>query len=163
MDAALNLVHNPSWDMIAFFVLMACGFFWGVSYGKKSLSMVIVGVYVLFSLWPFVPANIVTANRAPVEILAFRVGIFIALLMLLLLFMFRTFRAALNGDGVWWEILIFSILGAGFLVTIFLGMAPAEVITTNQLGLSQLALQFFSNSAFTTWWMVLPILGVLFL
>ena len=163
MDSFLALFQNPSWDMIAFLVLMACGFFWGVSYGKKGLGMAIVGVYVLFALWPFVPANVVTDGRAMVEIWAFRSGIFIALLMFLLLFLFRTFKGALFSEGVWWEILILSILGAGLLTTILLGLAPAEVIAKNPLNLSPLTLQFFSATTFTTWWLILPILGVLFL
>ena len=163
MDSVLNLIQNPSWDIIAFLAITACGFFWGITYGKKALGMIIIGVYVLFAIWPFVPANIVTDGRAPVEIWAFRSGIFLALLMFVLLFLFRTFKGALFSEGIWWEILILSILGAGLLTTILLKIAPPEIITANPLSLSPFTLQFFSHTIFTTWWTVLPILGVLFL
>lgn len=163
MDYFLNLAQNPSWDIIAFLVIMACAFFWGVSYGKKALGLIIVGVYVLFSLWAYIPTSALTAGRAPVEIWAFRGGIFIALLMFLLLFLFRTFRGAVFSEGVWWEMLLMSFLGAGLLITIFISMAPSEVLTENPLGLSPFTLQFFADQTYTLWWMVLPILGVLFL
>ena len=164
MSSVLGLFKNPSWDVALFIFLVACGFFWSTSKGKRALSFIIVSIYVLFALWPSIPLGAITNGRAPLEIWALHAGIFVALLLLLLLFMFRSFKGAFGGgEGIWWEILLLSMLGAGFLISIFLGLAPAEVIKNNSLHLTPLVLKFFASPEFIRWWTILPIFGVLFL
>ena len=166
MDVVLGLFKNPSWDIVLFIFLLSCGFFWGTTYGKRALSFITISIYVLFALWPFIPLDTITAGRSVLEIWAIRGGIFILGLLFMLLFMFRSFRGALGGgggEGVWWEILLLSILGAGLLISIFLGLAPPEAIKGDLLSLTPLTYQIFTSAMVAKWWIILPIFGVLFL
>ena len=94
----------------------------------------------------------------------FRAGIFLALLLLLALFLIRSFRGAAGYyGGLWWEILVLSILAAGFFVASIIKLAPEDVIKNNILNLSPWVLQVFASSAYAKLWFILPIFGVLFL
>jgi len=82
MQSILYLLKNPQWDMVLMLFLAAGGFFWGISGGKKKMAFMILAVYVLLALFPFLPVDKLTAGRAETEIFMWRAGIFLALLIL---------------------------------------------------------------------------------
>jgi len=149
--------------MVLMLFLAAGGFFWGISGGKKKMAFMILAVYVLLALFPFLPVDKLTAGRAETEIFMWRAGIFLALLILLTLFLLRALHGAAYISGIWWEVLILAILTAGFLMVSLLSLAPAVLIKNNLLNLSPLTLKFFSDAATARWWTILPIFGVIFL
>ena len=164
MQSFLALLKNPAWDAVLIFTLVAAGFFWGVSGGKKKMALGILALYTLLAIFPYLPVDSFAAGRSPSEIFMFRAGIFLALLILLTLFLARSFKSVVGYySGLWWEILILSILAAGFLAASIIKLAPDEVIKNNLLGLSPWVLQFFASSAYAKWWFILPIFGVIFL
>lgn len=162
MQSLLSLLKNPQWDTALILFLVAGGFFWGISGGKKKMAFIILAVYVLLALFPFVPVDKLTAGRAEAEIFMFRAGIFLALLILLTLFLLRSLGGAGYVSGIWWEILILAVLTAGFLAVSLLNLAPPVLIKNNLLNLSPLTLSLFTGSA-AKWWTILPIFGIIFL
>ena len=164
MASFLSLLKNPAWDAVLVFMLVAAGFFWGVSGRKKKMALGILALYALLAVFPYIPVDSFAAGRSPSEVFMFRAGVFLTLLILLALFLIRSLRSASGYyGGLWWEILILSILAAGFLAASIIKLAPDEVIKNNLLGLSPRVLQFFALSAFVKWWFILPIFGVIFL
>ena len=143
--------------------LLAVSFFIGVSRGKKKLGLFILAIYVVSALFAYIPLDSLTQGRSDQEIFLFRAGAFLIVLILIVLFLLRSFRGALSLDGVWWEILLLSILLSGFLMTSLLNLAPKVLVENNLLNLSPVALKFFANPVYSQWWIILPILGVIFL
>ena len=162
MQSILSLLKNPQWDAALLLFLVAGGFFWGISGGKKKIAFLVLAVYVLLVLFPFLPVDQLTAGRAETEIFTFRAGIFLALLILLTLFLLRALHGAAYVSGIWWEILMLAVLAAGFLMSSLLGLAPEVFIKNNLLNLSPLTLSLFTG-AFAKWWTILPIFGIMFL
>lgn len=161
MNQYFGLLKNPPWDVALFLTLVAGAFFWGASNGKRSIGFIIVNLYVLSALWPFFPLDAITKDRPPVEIWAISAGIFMLFLILLLLFMSRAFDWG-GREGSWWEVLILSILGAGFFISILISLAPPDAISKNILFLHPLTLSLFANTEIVRWWTILPIFAVLF-
>ena len=162
MQSILSLLKNPQWDTALLLFLAAGGFFLGISGGKKKMAFMILAVYVLLALFPFLPVDKLTAGRAEAEIFMWRAGIFLALLILLSLFLTRALHGAAYVSGVWWEILLLAVLAAGFLMVSLLNLAPEVLIKNNLLNLSPLTLSLFTG-AFAKWWTILPIFGIMFL
>ena len=162
--AYLSLLKNPAWDSAFFLFLVVAFFFWGMSRGKKKIAIFVLALYVLNLLFRFVPIDQFTSGRSPQEIFLFRAGAFLALLVLLTLLLQRSFRGVGAGvEGLWWEILLLSILSAGFLLSSFFMLAPELLIKNNLLNLSQITLKLFADSAYAKWWTIFPIFGILFL
>ena len=126
------------------------------------MAFMILAVYVLLALFPFLPVDKLAAGRAETEFFMFRAGIFLALLILLALFLLRALHGAAYASGVWWEILMLAILAAGFLMASLLSLAPEVLIKNNLFNLSPLTLTLFTG-VFAKWWLILPIFGVIFL
>ncbi len=143
--------------------LLAASFFIGVSRGKKKLGLFILAIYAVSLLFSYIPLDSLTQGRSDQEIFLFRAAVFLIVLILIVLFLLRSFRGALYPDGVWWEILLLSILLSGFLTTSLLNLAPKVLIENNLLNLSPIALKFFANPIYSQWWIILPIFGVMFL
>lgn len=162
MQSFLTLLKNPAWDSVLILTLVSGGFFWGISGGKKKMAFVILAVYVLLALFPFLPVDKLAVGQAGAEIFMWRAGIFLALLILLTLFLLRSLGGAGYASGIWWEILMLAILTAGLLMASLLSLAPAVLIKNNLLNLSPLTLKLFTG-AFAKWWQALPIFGVMFL
>ncbi|KKT20410.1 MAG: hypothetical protein UW05_C0037G0003 [Candidatus Giovannonibacteria bacterium GW2011_GWC2_43_8] len=85
MQSFLALLKNPAWDLALVLMLVAGGFFLGISGGKKKMAFIILAIYVLLALFPFLPIDKLTASRAENEVFMWRAGIFLALLILLTL------------------------------------------------------------------------------
>jgi len=163
MGQIANIIKNPPWDAVLVFMIVVAGFFWGVTEGKKKLSLVIVGIYILHAIFPFVPFNGILAGRSPEEIWMFKAIAFFIALVILLLFLMRTFKGAVTkGEGAWWEILLLSLLAAGLFIVSLASLAPSEVFQNNALGLSSMLINFFTSPSLTPWLVALPILGILF-
>lgn len=158
-----SILHNPPWDFVVFFLMVTSGFFWGMTDGKKKMAIMMLAVYVLSTVFAYVPMDSLTEGRAPQEIWMFKAIAFLVLLVLITLFLVRSFKyASFKNEGYWWEIILMSILGAGFLAVSLLNLAPPEVFTKNIVSLSPLTKTLFLNPAISQWWIILPIFGVMF-
>src|SRR3989338_7554496 len=78
MQSFLALLKNPAWDLALVLMLVAGGFFLGISGGKKKMAFIILAIYVLLALFPFLPIDKLTASRAENEVFMWRAGIFLA-------------------------------------------------------------------------------------
>ena len=164
MDFVSSILRNPPWDFVVFFLMVTSGFFWGMTDGKKKMALMMVGLYVLLAVFPYVPMDRLTDGRASQEIWMFKAVAFLVLLVLITLFLVRSFKyASFKNESVWWEIILMSVLGAGFLSVSLLNLAPPEVFKNNIVSFSPLTKTLFLNPSISQWWIILPIFGVMFL
>src|SRR3990167_6412392 len=162
MQSYLALFKNPAWDVVFFLMLVAGGFFWGISSGKRKMSLGALGVYALLAVFPYVPLENLLKDRAPNEIWMFKGAVFLALLAIFSFFLSRSFKGLPKDEGSLWEIFILSLLYAGFLSEALIMLAPKDLIVGGGINLSPLILQFFAGP-FSYWWLILPVFGIMFL
>ena len=162
MQSYLALLKNPAWDVVFFLMLIAGGFFWGISSGKRKMSLGALGIYALLAVFQYIPLDNLLKDRVSNEIWMFKGAVFLGLLLVFSLFLSRSFRGLPRDEGNWWEIVILSLLYAGFLSEALIMLAPKDLINSGKILLSPLILQIFS-APFSYWWLILPIFGIIFL
>ena len=55
--------------MVLVFMLVAFGFFWGISGGKKKMALGMLALYVLIAIFPYLPIDAIYGNGAWWEII----------------------------------------------------------------------------------------------
>jgi len=153
---------NPTWDIALLLFLISAGFFFALTKGKHSLKLIILALYVMSVLFTFIPLGFLTDGRSLIEVWMIKSGTFF-IFSLLLAFLLTKKCIIPVKRGLWWEILILSVLATGFLMTSLFSIAPAELASLNFLNFSPFVFKLFTDAIFIQWWIILPILGVIFL
>lgn len=159
-DAFKNVdLANPSWDLflVGFFVVGAL--LYGVSLGKDRIISIMVSIYMALAVVAALPdfvLNIKVNENYTVQITAF-IAIFVVLFFLL------SRQAVLNSlapstHGKWWQVLLFSILHVGLLVSVTLSFMPPEMVNKFS-GLTQ---YIFTNEWTRFAWIIAPIIAMIF-
>jgi hypothetical protein len=158
-----NLIAYSDWIMALIFLGVALVY--GLSMGKNRLVIVTLGVYLSYFVTRAIPwkdltfLGLETAPDSTVQIfifLALALGFFFAI-------PHSAFKSSLRlggrGRGVWWQILILSILQIGLILALAISFLPIKTIVF----LSPLA-QFVLVGAIAQFlWLLLPILAIMFL
>lgn len=159
-DAFQNVnLANPSWDMflVGFFVVGAL--LYGISLGKDRIISIMVSIYMALAVVAALPdfvLNIKVNENYTVQITAF-IAVFVVLFFLLS--RQAVFNSlAPNTHGKWWQVLLFSILHVGLLVSVTLSFMPPEMVgkfsgTTQYL---------FTNEWTRFGWIIAPIIAMIF-
>lgn len=159
-DAFKNVdLANPSWDLflVGFFVVGAL--LYGVSLGKDRIISIMVSIYMALAVVAALPdfvLNIKVNENYTLQITAF-IAIFVVLFFLL------SRQAVLNSlapttQGKWWQVLLFSILHVGLLVSVTLSFMPPEMVHKFS-GLTQ---YIFTNEWTRFAWIIAPIIAMIF-
>lgn len=159
-DAFKNVdLNNPSWDLflVGFFVVGAL--LYGVSLGKDRIISIMVSIYMALAVVAALPdfvLNIKVNENYTLQITAF-IAIFVVLFFLL------SRQAVLNSlapstHGKWWQVLLFSILHVGLLVSVTLSFMPPEMVNKFS-GLTQ---YIFTNEWTRFGWIIAPIIAMIF-
>lgn len=156
---AQSLWSHPSWDVVLIFALLAIGFFYGISTGKRKAVTAIFYTYVTFAVFSAIPTERLAELARLQDPLFLKIGIF-ALLFVILIFMFgRTRTRGFARPGSWWQIFLLSFTQVGLMIHILLGFLPKEKIAT----LAPLTKNVFANPDFHIWWFLAPIALLIFL
>lgn len=152
-------LNNPSWDLflVGFFVVGAL--LYGVSLGKDRIISIMVSIYMALAVVAALPdfvLNIKVNENYTLQITAF-IAIFVVLFFLL------SRQAVLNSlspstHGKWWQVLLFSILHVGLLVSVTLSFMPPEMVNKFS-GLTQ---YIFTNEWTRFGWIIAPIIAMIF-
>lgn len=151
--------QNPSWDLFlaAFFVVGAL--LYGISLGKDKIIAILVSIYMALAVVNALPdfvLNIKVNDNFTLQVTAF-VSVFVVLFFLL------SRSAILNSldtssQGKWWQVLIFSFLHVGLLVSVTLSFMPAPFV----LKFSELTRFIFTNEWTNFGWIIAPIMAMIF-
>jgi len=152
----LPIFSHPTWDIVLFLCLMAMGFFIGVSRGKKNIVVALIALYMDLVIFPILPIETLPVSGKNY----FIVGIFFMIFILLSFLLRRVLKS--TGEEGWWRIFVLSFLLAAFIFAAFFVIAPKEIIVQNTWGFSPLTIKIFLNSSYAKYWLILPLLGILF-
>jgi hypothetical protein len=156
---AQSLWSHPSWDVVLVFALLAIGFFYGISTGKKKAVTAIIYTYVTFAVFSAIPVDWIGAMIKLQDTLFLKIGLF-AVLFILLIFMFgRTRSRGFARPSAWWQIFLLSFTQVGLMIHILLGFLPEEKIAT----LAPLTKNVFANPDLHVWWFLVPLALLIFL
>lgn len=153
----------PTWDMfIAFFFLIAA-FLYGFSLGRDKVIVILVSLYVALAVVnsaPFIK-NLNTEINVATSLFAFKISTFLGVFLALFFFLSRSAilhsLAAGNALGKWWQVLLFSVLHAGLLVSVVLSFLPTDTLNY----LAPFTRQVFTSEFGRFVWIIMPIFAMI--
>jgi hypothetical protein len=153
----------PTWDLfiVIFFVIAA--FLYGLSLGKDRVIVILVSIYMALAVINTAPyLNDLSGKDINIDFghnFAFKVtlflGVFIALFFLLS-------RSALSrafgssGGGSWWQVILFSFLHIGLLISVILSFLPFQTAEH----LMPITRQIFTSDLGKFLWITTPIVAM---
>ncbi|MFA6160747.1 MAG: hypothetical protein WC766_01060 [Patescibacteria group bacterium] len=156
--AGLNW-SSPSWDLFIALFFIVGSLLYGFSLGRDRIIVILVSVYMALAVVGNAPIlnqfNLAfNVNDNFVLRISFFLGIFVALFF----FMARSALLRTLGEnssgGAWWQVILFSFLQVGLLISITLSFLPIEVQST----FSQYTRDFFLSDYGKSAWLILPII-----
>ncbi len=163
---AQNFVANvnwaqPSWDLFIVLFFIISGFLYGLSLGRDRVVVILVAIYMALAVVntaPFIgnlQADVGVANVFVFRISAF-VAIFIALFLLLARSALLQTIASADTKGAWWQVMLFSFLHVGLLISIVLSFLPVTAADH----LAPMTRSIFVSQTGRFLWIVSPILAM---
>ncbi len=155
---------QPSWDLFIVLIFVIAALIYGVSLGRDRIIVILVSIYMALAVISFAPVinefttTININDSFAIQITAF-LGIFIALFFFLSQSALMRTIGSNAAQGPWWQIMIFSILQAGLLVSVTLSFLPEESINT----FNPMTVQVFASDTARSAWIIVPILAMAFL
>lgn len=150
----------PSWDLflVGFFVVGAG--LYGLSLGKDRIVTIMISIYMALAVVAALPQfvlNVKINSSVTVQITAF-FSVFV------ILFFFLSRQAVLNSlaptsHGKWWQVIVFSFLHVGLLLSVTLSFLPPQFLTK----FSPLARMIFTGEWPKFGWIMAPILAMIFI
>lgn len=159
---------NPSWDLFIAIFFVVASLLYGLSLGRDRIIVILVSIYMSLAIVehaPFIsdPSFQAGVNDVVSKLFVFRISAFLVLFIFLFFVLSRSALtktiASSDSVGPWWQVLVFSILHVGLIVSITLSFLPAEA--SNHL--APLTRQLFATSNAKFVWIILPIVAMLLL
>ncbi len=152
----------PSWDIFAIIGFVVAVFFYGWSVGKNRLFAVFISAYFSYVIVQAVPWKKLTFLSIKNSALpTYELFLFFAIIAALLFLLPRSsfgfvLRLRKRAQGRWPEILIFSILQIGLVVSLVLEFLPNKMV----LDLNPLVRKYFTGEMMRFMWLSLPIVAL---
>lgn len=150
---------TPSWDLFIFLFFIIGSLLYGFSLGRDRIIVILVSVYIALAIVGNAPVlnqfNLAfNVNDNFILRISFFLGIFVALFFFLARgALLRTLGDHTSG-GAWWQVILFSFLQVGLLISITLSFLPAET----QSSFSHYTREFFLSDYGKSAWLILPII-----
>lgn len=162
-----NFVANvnwatPTWDMFIVLFFVIAGFLYGLSLGRDRIIVILVSIYMGLAVVTTAPyIGTVAADVGIDQIFVIRISMFVTVFIALFFLLSRsallkTVAANAEERGSWWQVMLFSFLHVGLLISIILSFLPASASE----GLAPLTRQMFATENARFLWIVLPILAM---
>lgn len=161
-----NLVANvnwaqPSWDLFIVLFFIIAGFLYGLSLGRDRVIVILVSIYMALAVVNTAPfIGTLQANVGVSGIFVLRISAFLIVFIALFLLLARSalLQTIANSDtkGSWWQVMLFSFLHVGLLISIVLSFLPADA--ANQL--APLTRRMFASETARFLWIIGPILAM---
>lgn len=154
---------QPSWDLFIILFFVIASLMYGLSLGRDRLLVILVSIYIALAVVKYVP--FITDFDASINIndaFALRVSVFLG--MFIVLFFLLSQSALMRTLGVnsehgpMWQVVLFSFLHVGLLVSVTLSFFPAEAAQA----LSPFTQRLFIGDVAKAAWVLLPVLAMAF-
>jgi hypothetical protein len=147
-----QILGHPTWDLISLFALIAIGFFYGISAGKRMIVSTIIYTYVAIALLPVFPIErLAILSQSNVAFL--KIIVFVAIFLALAIFLSRGGAQSFAVGNPWWQVFLLSFIQAGLLIHTALGFLPKEQMSM----LAPLTRNIFANPSLKIVWLIGPL------
>lgn len=158
---------KPTWDLfiVLFFVIAAL--LYGMSLGRDRLIVILVSTYMSLAIVehaPFInqPAVQESINKVVSSLFVFRISAFIAVFVILFFILsrsalMRTIASSADTHGSILQVIVFSVLHVGLIISIVLSFLPAGAINN----LQPLTRQVFTTDLARFIWIVGPVMAMI--
>jgi len=144
---------QPTWDLFIVLFFIIAGFLYGMSLGKNRIIIIIISIYMALAV-----VNTPPVMKVMQEMFTVKMSTFLIVLILLFFFLSRSaLSKALSGAddrGTWWQVILFSILHVGLLVSIVISFLPPDSLEK----LAPLTRTLFAGDYARFLWIVAPII-----
>lgn len=144
---------NPTWDLILIFAMLAIGFFYGISTGKRRIAATLIYTYVALAVFSALPLDKLNQVFGVKEEFFLKIGAFLLIFFLLAFLLGSRKSRGFAPPGAWWQIFLLSFLQVGLLIHTLLNFLPTEKIKL----LAPLTKNLFANPDLRIWWISIPI------
>jgi len=151
---------NPGWDLIILLFFVVGALLYGIAMGRSRVLVVLMSIYITLAIantfpWLKYLEGSLNVNNSFV----IQTTIFVALLIA---FFFIISSSALgkvmkNEGGAWWQVILFSFLQVGLLISVILTYLPMEFLSNFNL----LTQEIFISDIGKVVWLVLPVVAML--
>ena len=155
--ASIDL-SRPSWDLFIILFFVAAAFIYGMSLGRDRIIVILVSIYMALAVVNYAPfLGSVSGSIGVEQIFMVRISVFISTFLGLFFLLSRSalVRTIAKGDdqGSWLQVVIFSFLHIGLLISLVLSFLPIEV----SADLAPLTRKYFENDLARFFWVTAPI------
>jgi hypothetical protein len=162
-----NISFAPTWDILVILGAVIGVFIYGMTMGKNKLFALLLSTYFSFVIVAFAPWKNIGAMFGYAASFPSPAGEVFIFLALIVAFCFllpsstlgSTLRLGKVSKGVWYQILIFSILEVGLLASVVLSLLPVNTYSD----LNPLVKQFFIDPLLQFFWILVPLLAMVLL
>ncbi len=149
---AEQILGNPTWDLISLFLLIAIGFFYGISAGKRMIVSTIIYTYVAMALLPVLPIDKLSAISQSSAAFT-KIGAFLVIFFILAICLKRGGAQSFAVGNPWWQVFLLSFIQAGLLIHVALGFLPKDQMAM----LAPLTRTVFANPSLKILWLIGPL------
>ncbi len=163
--AITNLFNNinwtaPSWDLFIVIFFIVAAFLYCLSLGRNRILVILISVYIALALvnaFPFSEKVIGQFRLGDTFVL--KITLFAGIILILF---FLLSRSALSSamttrrGGSWFQVLIFSFLHVGLLISLVLSFVPKEFVEN----LAPFTRKIFTTDTARFLWLLLPIVAM---
>lgn len=120
---------QPTWDLFIILFFIVAGFLYGLSLGRDRVIVILISVYMALAVVNSAPyIGNFAADVGINQFFVFRVSTFVVVFIALFFLMSRSALlstiASSDTRGPWWQVLLFSFLHVGLLISITLSFLP---------------------------------------
>lgn len=153
-NSTAQILSHPTWDILLVFALLAGGFFYGISAGKRRIAATIIYTYAALAVTSVLPIERLAGFFAGTSSFWVEAGAFLAIFILLALLLGTSRRRrGFAPASSWWQVFLLSFAQVGLLIHLVLGFLPPEQIKT----LAPLTRTVFANPTYHLWWLIVPL------
>jgi hypothetical protein len=154
---------EPSWDLFIILFFVVASLMYGLSLGRDRLLVILVSIYMSLAVVKYVP--FITDFNASISIndaFALRVSVFLGIFIMLFFLLSQSAlmrTLGVNSErGPLWQVLLFSVLHVGLLISVTLSFFPADAAGV----LSPLTKTLFVGDMAKAAWVLLPVFAMAF-
>lgn len=159
--ANVNWSH-PTWDLFIVLFFIVAGFLYGLSLGRDRVIVILISVYMALAVVNSAPfIGNFQADVGINQFFVFRMSAFVVVFIVLFFLMSRSALlstvASSDTQGAWWQVLLFSFLHVGLLISITLSFLPPSAASH----LAPLTQRIFVQDIGRFIWIVAPIAAMI--
>lgn len=152
--------QNPTWDLFIILFFLVGAFLYGMSLGRDRIIVILVSLYMALAVVntaPFLKSGGASLTAgSTLELTTFLTVFAVLFFLVSRMGLMRTLATSLD-HGPWWQVLSFSILQVGLMVSIVLTLLPLEMLARLS---PQMQAAFVGETAQFAW-VIAPIIAMI--